>query len=255
MTQVNMARIEPIKIALRLVVVLLAGLLASCSGAVDPGAGGAMPLAFTDNGISSEPAVSRNPEIIDNPTVADLAKAGPLGDLAFGSANAPVTVIEYASLTCPFCKAFHERTYQAFKRRYIDTGKVRYIVREFPIGHSSGNAWLVTRCAPKKDFLKLYGLYLQNQHLWVSQNVRPERIFAIAKRTGMTRAAFDKCMSNQAIIDAVKWVKQRGRRLGVTGTPTFFINGRKERSALTIEQLAGIIDPMIEARVASGGAS
>ena len=242
-------------LALLLAGLALGGCRAGTAGAPENGTAAPARLAFTPDGSVIEVEEGKKPGLIANPTIADLMKAGPLGDRSLGRADAPVTVIEYASLTCPFCKAFHERTYPEFKRRYIDTGKVRFILREFPIGRSSGNAWLVTRCAPGDKFFTLYELYLKKQHYWVSQEVRIDRIFEVAKSVGMTRAEFDKCLANQKIINAIKWVKQRGRQLGVTGTPTFFINGRKERSVLTIEQLAAIIDPMIAARAAASGGS
>lgn len=185
------------------------------------------------------------------PTPAELMKQGPLGDKAFGKANAPVTVIEYASLTCRYCRQFHITTYPKFKKAYVDTGKVRYIIREFPIGRSAAAAAVVTRCAPAKDYLRLYDKYLVNQKQWASQEVRPDALFKIAAQTGMTRNTFDKCMTNQGIIDGLMWVKQRGRQFGVAGTPTFFINGQKVRGVLTFEEMKGMIEPQISARTAN----
>jgi len=181
-------------------------------------------------------------QVIKNPTVDQIMEAGPLGDRSMGRATAPVTVIEYASLTCPHCRAFHERTWPSFKRKYIDTGKVRYILREFPIGRSSGNAWLVTRCAPAGKFFRLYDAYLKRQGLWVSQEVRTEKIWQVAKGVGVSRATFDKCLQDQATIDHIKAVKDRGRQLGVIGTPTFFIGGKQYRSILTIEEIGAAIE-------------
>ncbi len=110
------------------------------------------------------------------PTPAELMKQGPLGDKAFGKAGAPVTVIEYASLTCRYCRQFHLTTYPKLKKAYIDTGKVRYIIREFPIGRSAAAAAIVTRCAPAKDYLQLYDKYLVNQKQWTGQEVRPNAL-------------------------------------------------------------------------------
>lgn len=183
--------------------------------------------------------------VIKNPTVAQLKEAGPLEDRTMGNPNAKVTVIEYGSWTCPHCRAFRERTWPMFKREYIDTGKIHYILREFPIGRSSGNAALITRCAPKKDYFKLYDLYLKHQKSWVSQQVRTDKIFAIAAKTGMTRATFDACLKDEKLIAGVKWSKDRGRELGVIGTPTFFINQTHIRSFQSIEDMRRHIDPML----------
>ncbi len=188
---------------------------------------------------------NEKPSLIKNPDIADIMKAGPLGDRSLGSANAPVTMIEYASLTCPYCKKFHNTTFPVLKRDYIDKGKVRYILREFPIGRTSGTAWIVTRCAPKSQYFKLYELYLARQNLWVSQEIRREPIFKLASKVGMTREKFNNCLSNQAIIDGLKWVKARGRRLGVYGTPTFFINGEMVPKILSTDELRKKLDGLL----------
>jgi protein-disulfide isomerase len=178
-----------------------------------------------------------------NPT--ELAREGPLGDKALGNPNAPATIIEYASLTCPFCHRFHITTYPRIKKELIDTGKVRYIIREFPIGRSAAAAAVIARCAPAKDYFTLYDKFLTQQKSWTGQEVRPDAIFRVAAQTGMTRQAFDACMTNQEITDGLVWVKKRAREFGVSGTPTFFINGKKERGALTYEQIRAMLGPNV----------
>ena len=113
------------------------------------------------------------------------------------------------------------------KKEFIDTGKVRFIVREFPIGHTSGTAAIINRCAPEDKYFALFNAFLLRQPEWVSLEIRPDAIYSVAKSSGMSRETFDKCLTNQSIIDALTEVKQRGRQFGVKGTPTFFINGRK----------------------------
>ena len=179
------------------------------------------------------------------PVPAELLKPGPLGDRSFGRADAPVTIIEYASLTCQYCRQFHAATYPKLKRTYIDTGKVRFIIREFPIGRSAATAAVVNRCAPAKSYMRLFDTFLASQRQWGGQEVRPDAIYKAIAKTGMSRAAFDKCTTNQAIIDGLMWVKQRGRNFGVAGTPTFFINGKKVRGALTFDQMKALIEPQI----------
>ena len=190
---------------------------------------------------------NEKPGVIKNPTIAQIMQAGPLGDRALGKKDAPVTVIEYASLTCPYCRKFHKDTFPMLKRDYIDKGKVRFILREFPIGRSSGTAWIATRCAPESKYFKLYGLYLERQHLWVSQEIRRGPIYRVASKVGMTSEKFNKCLSNQAIIDGLNWVKQRGRRLGVYGTPTFFINGEMVPKIMSSDQLRKKLDSLLAA--------
>ena len=176
------------------------------------------------------------------PPNAELMAPGPLGERVLGKPNAPVTVIEYVSLTCPHCANFHKTVFPRVKKEYIDTGKVRFIVREFPIGRSAGNAAIANRCAPEDKYFYLLGQYLSRQREWVSQEVRLDAIYAVAKSSGMTRETFDKCLSNQNIIDGLNEVKQRGRQFGVIGTPSFFINGRKAQGEVTFEEIKGMIE-------------
>ena len=245
---------------LAVVVIVAVGLVAALAGCTQSGDGSGLSATSSTANLAAgafsgdtAPIVdhSARADRIENPTQADIMLAGPLPEMALGRADAKVTVVEYASLTCPYCRAFHEKTWPAFKRAYVDTGKVRYILREFPIGRSSGNAWLIARCAGPEQALKLYDRFIKRQDLWVSQEVRLDAMFKVASEAGMTRAAFDACLKNQAIIDSVKWSKERGRKLGVIGTPTFFINAKQYRSVLTMAELKKIIDPMLAARVAN----
>jgi protein-disulfide isomerase len=252
---------------------LLAGLLLSaCSGNSPPelpamtaagaasttadaaGAGSAFPDAGTatasDNGpfnpFSDTPAsASGGRQVIENPTIADVMMTGTLPEMALGRSDAPVTIVQYASLTCPHCRAFHRETFPEFKRAYIDAGKVRYILREFPIGKQSGNATIALRCAPPDKYFALYGKFMEQQSAWVSQEVRLEPIFAVAKQVGMTQAQFDSCLKNQAMIDGLKWVKERGRTLGIIGTPNFFVQGKLVKKTLTMSDIRELVDPLL----------
>jgi protein-disulfide isomerase len=242
----------------RTIVALLGALalahLGGCSNGPDgPLEGGAVQATESIEGGSVQTAFSRSMDmpqgpaeggrkVIESPTLADLMVAGPLPERILGKADAPVTVIEYASLTCPYCRAFHDKTFPRVKKDLIATGRLRWILREFPIGRSSGTAWIVTRCAPEKRYFSLYERFLKEQPSWVSQEVRTDAIFAVAQKEGMTRSEFDKCLSNQDIESGLKWVKERGRELGVVGTPTFFINERKVGTILSYEELKALID-------------
>jgi protein-disulfide isomerase len=176
------------------------------------------------------------------PPHAELMAPGPLGERVLGKSAAPVTVIEYVSLTCPHCANFQKHLFPRMKKEFIDTGKVRYIVREFPIGRTAGTAAIVNRCAPEDKYFFLLNQFLTRQPEWVSQEVRPDAIYAVAKSSGMSRETFDKCLSNQVIIDGLTEVKQRGRQFNVIGTPTFFINGRKAQGVVTYDEIKAMIE-------------
>ena len=140
-------------------------------------------------------------------------------------------------------RAYHANVFPKVKRQYVDTGKVRYIVREFPIGRTAGTAALATRCAPRSKHLALTEAYLARQSEWVSQEIRHDAIYGVAKSSGMSRAEFDKCITNQTIIDGLTEVKQRGRKYGVIGTPTLYINGQKLQGTVTFEEVRTLIEP------------
>jgi protein-disulfide isomerase len=193
-------------------------------------------------GVASGPTATADTALTAAPQ-DDVMTDGPLGERSLGKANAPVTVIEYVSLTCPHCANFQKNIFPRVKMEFIDTGKIRFIVREFPIGHTSGHAAIVNRCAPEDKYFFLLNQFLTRQPEWVSQEVRPDAIYAVAKSSGMSREAFDKCLSNQTIIDGLTEVKQRGRKYGVIGTPTFFINGRKAaQGEVTYDQIKALIE-------------
>lgn len=179
---------------------------------------------------------------LDTPSQAELMAEGPLGERSLGKPNAPVTVIEYASLSCPHCANFEKNVFPRVKKEFIDTGKVRFIVREFPIGHTSGTATIINRCAPPEKYFFLLNQFLTRQPEWVSLEVRPDAIYAVAKSSGMSRETFDKCLTNQTIIQGLTEVKERGRQFGVIGTPTFFINGQKAQGEVTFDQIKAMIE-------------
>ncbi|RIA56405.1 DsbA family protein [Dichotomicrobium thermohalophilum] len=181
------------------------------------------------------------------PTLEMLKKPGPLPERTMGNPDAPVTVIEYASLTCPYCRRFHADVFPRFKRNYIDTGKVHFIYREFPIGRSAGTAAIAARCVADEHYFAANWKFLAEQRKWVSQEVRPDAIYKIVQEFGLDRAAFDTCLENQTIIDGLKQVKERGRDLGVSATPTIFVNTEKRRGGVSYEDLVKLIEAANEA--------
>lgn len=175
-------------------------------------------------------------------TTADLSETGPLPERSLGKASAPVTVIEYASLGCPICGVFHKSVFPKFKAAYVDTGKVHYIYREFPIGASPAAAAQAARCVPDALYFKTNHRFMASRGQWNARKPNNDLLYKIVQDSGLSRAAFDSCMANQKIKDGIDWVKQRGRKLGVKGTPTFFINGEHVRGALSYDDLRKLIE-------------
>ncbi|MGE3917072.1 MAG: DsbA family protein, partial [Hyphomicrobiaceae bacterium] len=181
-------------------------------------------------------------EVIAKPTLADVLKPGALPEFSLGRADAPVVLVKYMSLTCQYCRRFMAETFPTLKREYIDSGKVRLIIREFPIGKTSGNATIALRCAPMEQYLTLYQKFLQQQSAWVSQEVRPEAILKVAAQVGLTRDRFDACVKDQALVDSLKRIKDRGRELGVIGTPNFFVGDRLVKTVVGMNELRPMLD-------------
>jgi protein-disulfide isomerase len=177
---------------------------------------------------------------------AALAKTGPDGDIVLGSDNAPVTIIEYASMTCPHCAHFSEHTFPELQKRYIDTGKVRFIFREFPLDALAAAGFMLARCAGKDRFMPVVETLFAKQREWmVDPPIPPLR--EIAKQFGFTQQTFDECLANQKVLDGIQEVRDRAAgQLGVDSTPTFFVNGKKLKGDQSIDMLAKEIDPYLK---------
>ena len=177
---------------------------------------------------------------------ADLLTPGPLGDEVQGAANAPVTLIEYASMTCPHCASFHETTYPEMKKKYIDTGKIRFIFREFPLDTLAMAGSMLARCAGKEKFFPLIETLFAQQKEWVTQKPM-QPLLAIARQAGFTQQSFDECLANQQVQNGIEEGRQRAvQRLNVQSTPTFFINGKLFRGTLTMQELDKEMAPYLK---------
>ena len=177
---------------------------------------------------------------------AELAKAGPDGDIVLGSDKAPVTIIEYASMTCPHCAHFSTTTFPELQKRYIDTGKVRFIFREFPLDALAAAGFMLARCAGKDKFMPIVETLFAKQSEWMVQQPVPA-LREIAKQFGFTQESFDQCLANQKVLDGIQDVRDRAaEKLGVNSTPTFFINGKKLTGDQSIDALAKEINPYLK---------
>ena len=182
----------------------------------------------------------------NDPSPEDLAHAGPAGDIMIGSDKAPVTIIEYASMTCPHCAHFEETTLPELKKRYIDTGKVRYVMREFPLDALAAAGFMLARCAGPDKYESVVETLFAKQPDWVIQQPIPP-LMAIAKQFGFTEESFNACLANQKVLDDIQAVRDHAvNKLGVNSTPTFFINGKRLVGDLSIEAMAKEIDPYLK---------
>ena len=176
---------------------------------------------------------------------SELLVPPPLGDRVLGKDDAPVTIVEYASMTCPHCAHFSETTFPELKKKYIDTGKVRFIFREFPLDPLAAGAAMLARCADKDKFFPMIETLFQLQRQWVVEKPIPH-LLAIAKQAGFSEQSFNACLSDQKMLDAMQAEQKRATdKFGVNSTPTIFVNGKKQTGAVSIEDLSKVIDPLV----------
>lgn len=176
----------------------------------------------------------------------ELLKPGPLGDKILGDENAPVTIVEYASMTCGHCASFHKNTYPKLKTDYIDTGKVRFIFREFPLDPVASGGFMLARCAPADKYFDVVDTMFENQRTWAFSDNPYQSMLDFSKQIGFTQESFEECLTNQGLLDAIEAVKNRGAgEFGVNSTPTFFINGEKHSGALSIDEMGKLIEAQL----------
>ncbi|KAA5603210.1 DsbA family protein [Blastochloris sulfoviridis] len=177
---------------------------------------------------------------------AELLVPGPLPEKVLGKANAPVTMIEYSSLTCSHCAHFHADVYPKLKSDYIDTGKVRLILREFPLDPVSAAGYMLARCAGDDKYFPLIEALFATQKGWAFTKTPYNSLLQFAKQAGFSQESFETCLKNQQVLSGMEAVRKRGsEKFGINSTPTFFINGEKHVGAMSFEELAKILDPLV----------
>ena len=161
---------------------------------------------------------------------SDVAKPVSLPDMALGPANSPVTITEFASMTCPHCAAFNESVFPKIKSEYIDTGKIRYVFREFPLDIKAAAGSMLARCIAKDDAGKYFAvidMLFRQQNEWAGKNTT-ETLIRIGKQAGLSQQSVEDCLKDQALLDKIAAdQKYASEVLKVDSTPTFFINGEK----------------------------
>lgn len=173
----------------------------------------------------------------------ELMTAGPMEDKVLGDPEAPVTIIEYSSMTCPHCAAFHTGTLPEIKEKYIDTGKAKLVFREFPFDPRAMAAFMLARCAPDDRYFPLIDVLYQQQRTWASAPDARPPLLQISKLAGFTQESFEACLKNQEMLDNISQVQKRAAdEFGVSSTPTFFINGEKVAGNMSVEDMSKLID-------------
>jgi len=184
----------------------------------------------------------------DHDLAALVAKPVAMPDMVLGSASAPVTIVEYSSLTCPHCADFATNVFPMLQSKYIDHGKVRFVSRDFPLDVKAAAASMLARCAANGDALKFFDatmmLFRQQQEL-VEHTT--ETLTMIGARFGMAQPAVEACVKDDATLDKLQADQNFAYdQLKVDATPTFFINGEKVKGAMSFEELEAKLAPLLK---------
>ena len=205
----------------------------------------ALSLAAPSSAWAQAPAPAPAPNLVAPPSPtanrAGLLAIGP-NDRVFGKPEAPVTIIEYASLTCPHCAHFEADVLPKLKQKWIDTGKVKLVMRDYPLDEPALRAAIIARCAPPERFYGFVETLFAQQQQWVMAKDYKAALARLAEIGGMSRSQFDACLVNKELENQVldsRLVAMQS--LGVESTPSFFINGTQFNGAPTVEDFDAVL--------------
>ena len=185
-------------------------------------------LLFTDNSTFAQSL----------PSVQSM-----IAERVLGNKNAPVEVIEYASLTCPHCASFHNGPWPTLKKEYLDTGKIKLIYRDFPTDQLAVAASMIAKCAPKNRYFGIIELMFRTQDTWRRSSNPREALSNIGRLAGMSQATVEAYMSNQSIFDGVMKQRDEGQKLfNINSTPTLVVNGKKIEGGLSLKEIRQVFD-------------
>ena len=183
----------------------------------------------------------------DTVAMDELLAPGPVPDQVLGNADAPITIVEYASLSCSHCADFHKNTLPEVKKRYIDTGKVRLIFRDFPLDQYATAGAMLARCAGEGKYFPIVDAFFSQQEGLLNAQDPFQWLQNFGKQVGFTQESLEACLSNQELMDNLMAVRQRAsEKFGVSSTPTFFFNGKVKRGGMTIEEFEKEIEPLVK---------
>jgi protein-disulfide isomerase len=189
----------------------------------------ALPLLSVPSGVAAAQSA----------VAALVARPVSLPDMALGSPNAPITIVEFSSMTCSHCAAFAENVFPMLQTRYIDTGKVRFISREFPLEIKAAGAAMLARCAASGDatrYFEVLTMLFRQQDDLIEHTT--ETLKAVGGHFGMSGDAVETCVKDQTLLDKLSADQKFAyERLKVDATPTFFINGTRVKGAMSFEEL------------------
>jgi protein-disulfide isomerase len=203
----------------------------------------AAPAATAPAAAQTNASAATAPNAEGTVDVAKLMAPQALPDIIIGKADAPVTIVEYASMTCSHCRDFHSETYPKIKADYLDTGKAKLILREFPFDPRALGAFMLARCAGDDKRTAMVDVLFDQQREWAGAENASAALLKIAQLAGMTQDQFAACLKDTDLQGKVVAVQAAGQNdFGVSATPTFFVNGDKYSGALSADEMAAVIE-------------
>ncbi|EJF75277.1 DsbA family protein [Bartonella alsatica] len=196
--------------------------------------------------ISATVVIASGTKPVSTVDMAKVLQLTKVKDRFEGEANAPVTIVEYASLTCIHCAYFYNDILPQIRKKYIKTGKVKLIFRDFAFDPRATAGFMLARCAPEDRYFPLIEVLFQKQQEWVWGQDALTPLKKLGLMAGFTEESFNACLKNQSILDEVNASFERGKELGVTATPTFFINGNKYEGVMSVESFFSVIDDFLK---------
>jgi protein-disulfide isomerase len=183
--------------------------------------------------------------VATTPDTASLMAVQP-GDHVLGDPKAPVTIVEYASLTCSHCAHFHTQILPELKKKWIDTGKVKLIYRDFPLDQVAVKAGQIAECAGNDRYFAVLDIIFRGQPTWATASDPIAELAKPLRIAGLSEAAIKACLANEAMLNAVLADYRGGEALGVNSTPTLFIDGKLYRGSRSVEDLDGVLGKLVK---------
>ena len=214
-------------------------------------AGGVVAVAAIALGVyfgTRPPAAGPTPTAVAAAGTSDKATllAVQPGDHVLGDPNAPITLIEYASLTCPHCAHFDTQILPEVKKKWIDTGKVKLVYRDFPLDQIAAKAAQIAECAGKDRYFGVVDLIFRGQPTWATASDPIAELAKPLRIAGMGEKEIKECLANEAKANEVVADAKGGEILGVNSTPTLFIDGQMYSGARSVEELDGAFAKLVK---------
>ncbi len=169
------------------------------------------------------------------------------GDKVLGKENAPITIIEYASLTCSHCADFHKSTFPQVKKEWIETGKAKFIFRDFPLDNFALAGSMIAHCVPDDRYFAMLSALFETQENWIRSKNPAEDLKKIAKLGGVSDEQFPLCLKNEQVLNHIQSVQKKAQEFfKIEATPTFVINGKNYAGSMDYDNFRAVLEKMVK---------